>query len=32
VIPLDDAPAGFWEFDQGAARKYVLDPHGLVNA
>jgi glutathione-independent formaldehyde dehydrogenase len=32
VIPLDDAPAGYREFDQGAARKYVLDPHGLLNA
>jgi glutathione-independent formaldehyde dehydrogenase len=28
VIPLDEAPAGYREFDQGAARKYVLDPHG----
>jgi glutathione-independent formaldehyde dehydrogenase len=32
VIPLDDAPAGYREFDQGAARKYVLDPHGVVPA
>jgi glutathione-independent formaldehyde dehydrogenase len=32
VIPLDEAPAGYREFDQGAARKYVLDPHGLVGA
>jgi glutathione-independent formaldehyde dehydrogenase len=24
VIPLDDAPRGYQEFDQGAARKYVL--------
>lgn len=31
-LTLDDAPAGYREFDQGAARKYVLDPHGLVNA
>ena len=30
VIPLDDAPRGYSEFDQGAARKYVLDPHGLL--
>ncbi len=30
VIPLDDAPKGYAEFDQGAARKYVLDPHGLL--
>lgn len=32
VIPLDEAPAGYRAFDQGAARKYVLDPHGVVNA
>jgi glutathione-independent formaldehyde dehydrogenase len=30
VIPLDQAPDGYREFDQGAARKYVLDPHGLI--
>ncbi|MDI6097307.1 formaldehyde dehydrogenase, glutathione-independent [Actinoplanes sp. NEAU-A12] len=29
-IPLDQAPQGYREFDQGAARKYVLDPHGMV--
>jgi glutathione-independent formaldehyde dehydrogenase len=29
-IPIDQAPQGYQEFDQGAARKYVLDPHGLV--
>ncbi len=27
-IPMDQAPRGYQEFDQGAARKYVLDPHG----
>ncbi|MGI5324872.1 formaldehyde dehydrogenase, glutathione-independent [Actinomadura nitritigenes] len=32
VIPLDQAPQGYAEFDKGAARKYVLDPHGLVGA
>ncbi len=32
VIPLDDAPSGYVEFDQGAARKFVLDPHGLIGA
>jgi len=31
-IPLDDAPDGYHDFDQGAARKYILDPHGLVAA
>jgi glutathione-independent formaldehyde dehydrogenase len=27
-IPLGQAPQGYQEFDKGAARKYVLDPHG----
>jgi glutathione-independent formaldehyde dehydrogenase len=31
VISLDDAPQGYAEFDKGAARKYVLDPHGMIN-
>src|ERR1700761_3145720 len=30
AISLDDAPRGYQEFDQGAARKYVLDPHGVI--
>ncbi|HET6482050.1 MAG TPA: hypothetical protein VFG35_18735 [Actinoplanes sp.] len=30
AIPLDAAPRGYQDFDQGAAKKYVLDPHGLV--
>lgn len=30
VISLEEAPRGYMEFDQGAARKYVIDPHGLV--
>ncbi|MBO0826795.1 MAG: formaldehyde dehydrogenase, glutathione-independent [Streptosporangiales bacterium] len=30
VLPLDEAPRGYQEFDKGAARKYVLDPHGLL--
>jgi len=30
VIPLEQAPQGYQEFDKGAARKYVLDPHGMV--
>jgi glutathione-independent formaldehyde dehydrogenase len=29
-ISLDDAPRGYAEFDKGAARKYVLDPHGMI--
>jgi glutathione-independent formaldehyde dehydrogenase len=32
VITLDDAPQGYRDFDRGAAKKYVLDPHGLVGA
>lgn len=31
VIPLDDAPRGYAEFDKGASRKYVLDPHGVLS-
>jgi glutathione-independent formaldehyde dehydrogenase len=31
VIGLDDAPRGYAEFDHGASRKYVLDPHGALN-
>jgi glutathione-independent formaldehyde dehydrogenase len=30
VIPLEDAPNGYEEFDRGEARKYVLDPHGML--
>ena len=29
VLGLEDAPRGYRDFDQGAARKYVLDPHGM---
>ncbi len=32
VISLDEAPDGYKDFDQGAAKKYVLDPHGVVPA
>ncbi|CCH79763.1 putative dehydrogenase [Nostocoides japonicum T1-X7] len=32
TISLDDAPRGYQEFDQGAAKKYVIDPHGMVPA
>ncbi|MFI7675538.1 formaldehyde dehydrogenase, glutathione-independent [Actinophytocola sp. NPDC049390] len=31
-ITLDQAPEGYQEFDGGAARKYVIDPHGMVPA
>jgi glutathione-independent formaldehyde dehydrogenase len=32
VISLDDAPRGYQEFDKGAAKKYVIDPHGMIPA
>jgi glutathione-independent formaldehyde dehydrogenase len=32
VIPLDQAPQGYADFDKGAAKKFVLDPHGMVSA
>lgn len=31
-ISLDEAPQGYKDFDKGAARKYVLDPHALLAA
>ncbi|WP_353072811.1 formaldehyde dehydrogenase, glutathione-independent [Tunturiibacter gelidiferens] len=30
VISLDDAPKGYKDFDKGAAKKFVIDPHGLI--
>jgi glutathione-independent formaldehyde dehydrogenase len=30
VVSLDDAPAAYADFDQGAAKKYVIDPHGMT--
>jgi glutathione-independent formaldehyde dehydrogenase len=30
VIILDQAPQGYADFDQGAARKFVIDPHGSL--
>lgn len=30
VISLDDAPQGYADFDQGAAKKFVIDPHGTI--
>ena len=32
LIGLDDAPQGYADFDKGAAKKFVLDPHGSVAA
>ncbi|MFE3999517.1 formaldehyde dehydrogenase, glutathione-independent [Nocardioides sp. YIM B13467] len=31
AISLDEAPESYAAFDQGAATKYVIDPHGMVN-
>jgi glutathione-independent formaldehyde dehydrogenase len=31
VIPLEDAPRGYADFDKGAAMKFVLDPHGMLS-
>ncbi|WP_427871005.1 formaldehyde dehydrogenase, glutathione-independent [Leucobacter luti] len=30
AISLEDAPQGYAEFDEGAAKKFVLDPHNLI--
>ncbi|MGA7709165.1 MAG: glutathione-independent formaldehyde dehydrogenase, partial [Acidobacteriaceae bacterium] len=30
VIKLDDAPQGYQDFDKGAAKKFVIDPHGVL--
>ncbi|MCC6796407.1 MAG: formaldehyde dehydrogenase, glutathione-independent [Candidatus Hydrogenedentes bacterium] len=30
IISLNDSPKGYKDFDKGAARKYVIDPHGMV--
>ena len=30
VITLDDAPRGYRDFDHGAAKKFVIDPNGLI--
>ena len=32
VISLDDAPQGYKDFDRGAAKKFVLDPHKMIQA
>ena len=32
TIRLDDAPKGYVDFDKGAAKKFVIDPHGMVKA
>jgi glutathione-independent formaldehyde dehydrogenase len=30
VVSLEEAPQGYQDFDKGAAKKYVLDPHGVI--
>ncbi len=32
MINLDEAPKGYADFDGGAAKKFVIDPHGSVAA
>ncbi len=32
VLPLEKASEGYQDFDKGAAKKFVLDPHGLIAA
>src|SRR5215831_2920114 len=31
VIKLDDGPKGYKDFDKGAAKKFVIDPHGSIS-
>ncbi len=30
IISLDDAPQGYNDFDKGAAKKFIIDPHGMT--
>jgi glutathione-independent formaldehyde dehydrogenase len=30
LITLDEAPKGYQDFDKGAAKKFVIDPHGVA--
>ncbi len=32
MINLDHAPQGYKDFDKGAAKKFVIDPHGSVKS
>ena len=32
TISLDEAPQGYDDFDKGAAKKFVIDPHGMIAA
>jgi glutathione-independent formaldehyde dehydrogenase len=31
VIPLDQAPEAYRAFDAGVPKKFVIDPHHMVN-
>jgi glutathione-independent formaldehyde dehydrogenase len=31
VISLDEGPQGYKDFDKGAAKKYVIDPHKMIH-
>jgi glutathione-independent formaldehyde dehydrogenase len=31
VIRLEDAPRGYQDFDRGASKKFVIDPHGVIS-
>jgi glutathione-independent formaldehyde dehydrogenase len=30
TISLEEAPRGYKDFDKGAAKKFVIDPHGMI--
>jgi len=30
VISLDEAPQGYQDFDRGVAKKFIIDPHGMI--
>ncbi|MFL5588451.1 MAG: formaldehyde dehydrogenase, glutathione-independent [Ktedonobacteraceae bacterium] len=30
IISLEEAPQGYVDFDKGAAKKFVLNPHGMI--
>jgi glutathione-independent formaldehyde dehydrogenase len=32
VISLEEAPRGYADFDSGVAKKFVIDPHGMILA
>ena len=32
TITLDEGPSGYKDFDKGASKKYVIDPHGMIAA